>query len=273
MALEADDDGVMAKVLKDADSGTIQVGSLIAVMAEPDEDWQEVAKKSPSSSASDSSSSSSPESSSQPEAAGPSGGSTPGTAIKMPSLSPTMSEGTIVKWCFKVGLFLLCHCSIHSELGSRFLIQEGDKVSAGDVIAEIQTDKAVVSMEADDDAILAKIMVPEGESGVQVMSKLWFSTRTALTDSFYSQVGRLIALTVNEDEDWKDVQIPAPEPSKADSAAPTKKAKEPSKAAAPAAAKTGEHHFEHVPKAGPATNLLLAQYGIKAKYMSKIIMT
>ena len=85
----------------------------------------------------------------------------------MPSLSPTMTEGTIVKWCKS----------------------EGDKIEAGDVLCEIQTDKAVVAMEVDDEAILAKILIPEGESGVQINA--------------------LIALTVNEGQDWKDVMIPA----------------------------------------------------------------
>ena len=93
----------------------------------------------------------------------------------MPSLSPTMTEGTIVKWCFS----------------------EGDKLEAGDVLCEIQTDKAVVAMEIDDEAILAKILVPEGESGIQINS--------------------LIALTVNLDQDWKDVTIPAQTSSEEDS--------------------------------------------------------
>ena len=84
----------------------------------------------------------------------------------MPSLSPTMTEGTIVKWCKK----------------------EGEAISAGDVLCEIQTDKAVVSMEWDDDAILAKILVKEGSDGVQVNS--------------------MIALMVNEGEDWQSVQMP-----------------------------------------------------------------
>jgi len=55
----------------------------------------------------------------------------------MPSLSPTMTEGTIVKW----------------------LKNEGDPVSAGDVLCEIQTDKAVVALESDEEGILAKIIV------------------------------------------------------------------------------------------------------------------
>ena len=60
-----------------------------------------------------------------------------GIPIKMPSLSPTMSEGTIVKW----------------------LKQEGDTVEPGDIICDIQTDKAVVSFEVEEEGILAKILV------------------------------------------------------------------------------------------------------------------
>lgn len=48
------------------------------------------------------------------------------------------------------------------------MFQEGEKLEAGDVICEIQTDKAVVAMEADDECILAKILIPENESGVTV---------------------------------------------------------------------------------------------------------
>ena len=60
-----------------------------------------------------------------------------GIPIKMPSLSPTMSEGTIVKW----------------------LKQEGDAVEPGDILCDIQTDKAVVSFEVEEEGILAKILV------------------------------------------------------------------------------------------------------------------
>jgi pyruvate/2-oxoglutarate dehydrogenase complex dihydrolipoamide acyltransferase (E2) component len=60
-----------------------------------------------------------------------------GTEIKMPSLSPTMTEGTIIKW----------------------LKKEGDPIQPGDVLCDIQTDKAVVSLETDEEGILAKILV------------------------------------------------------------------------------------------------------------------
>jgi pyruvate dehydrogenase E1 component beta subunit len=66
--------------------------------------------------------------------------------ILMPALSPTMEEGNVSKW----------------------LKKEGDKVAAGDVIAEIETDKATMEVEAVDEGTLAKIVVPEGTEGVKV---------------------------------------------------------------------------------------------------------
>jgi pyruvate dehydrogenase E1 component beta subunit len=66
--------------------------------------------------------------------------------ILMPALSPTMEEGNVSKW----------------------LKKEGDKVSAGDVIAEIETDKATMEVEAVDEGVLAKIVVPAGTEGVKV---------------------------------------------------------------------------------------------------------
>jgi len=66
--------------------------------------------------------------------------------ILMPALSPTMEKGNLSKW----------------------LKKEGDKVKAGDVIAEIETDKATMEYEAIDDGVLAKIVVPEGTQDVPV---------------------------------------------------------------------------------------------------------
>ncbi len=79
-------------------------------------------------------------------------------------------------------------------------------------------------------------------------------------------MGQLIALSVEEGEDWKDVQIPAKKKEKkaapADAPAPAAAAPQ----AAEAGGRTGEHKFVHVPNAGPATNLLLTQYGIDPRY-------
>ena len=68
------------------------------------------------------------------------------TELKMPALSTTMEEGTLAKW----------------------LVKEGDKVSSGDILAEIETDKATMEFEAVDEGTLAKILVPEGTDGVKV---------------------------------------------------------------------------------------------------------
>ncbi len=66
--------------------------------------------------------------------------------LKMPALSPTMEEGTLAKWLVKVG----------------------DKVSSGDIMAEIETDKATMEFEAVDEGVIASILVAEGSEGVKV---------------------------------------------------------------------------------------------------------
>jgi len=66
--------------------------------------------------------------------------------LKMPALSPTMEEGTLAKW----------------------LVKEGDKVASGDILAEIETDKATMEFEAVDEGTIAQILVPEGTDGVKV---------------------------------------------------------------------------------------------------------
>ena len=67
-------------------------------------------------------------------------------AVTMPALSPTMEEGTLARWAK----------------------QEGDAVGPGDVIAEIETDKATMEVEAVDEGVLGRIVVPEGSEGVKV---------------------------------------------------------------------------------------------------------
>ena len=78
--------------------------------------------------------------------------------LKMPALSPTMEEGTLAKW----------------------LVKEGDSVSSGDILAEIETDKATMEFEAVDEGTVSQILVPEGTDGVKV--------------------GTVIALIAGEDE-------------------------------------------------------------------------
>ncbi|MBO6623882.1 MULTISPECIES: pyruvate dehydrogenase complex E1 component subunit beta [Paracoccaceae] len=72
------------------------------------------------------------------------------TEILMPALSPTMEEGTLAKW----------------------LVKEGDTVSSGDILAEIETDKATMEFEAVDEGVMGKILVEEGTEGVKVNSPI-----------------------------------------------------------------------------------------------------
>src|ERR671939_1758942 len=95
--------------------------------------------------------------------------------LKMPALSPTMEEGTLAKW----------------------LVKEGDSVASGDILAEIETDKATMEFEAVDEGTVAKILVPEGSEGVKV--------------------GAPIAILAGEGEDTGKAAAAAP---KADTAAP-----------------------------------------------------
>ncbi len=68
------------------------------------------------------------------------------TEVLMPALSPTMEEGTLAKW----------------------LVKEGDTVSSGDILAEIETDKATMEFEAVDEGVVGKILIAEGSEGVKV---------------------------------------------------------------------------------------------------------
>ena len=88
------------------------------------------------------------------------------TEILMPALSPTMEEGKLSKW----------------------LIKEGDKVSAGDIIAEIETDKATMEFEAVDEGIVTKILVVEGAEGVLVNSPIAIITDETIDVSVSKKV-------------------------------------------------------------------------------------
>ncbi|MCW2383554.1 pyruvate dehydrogenase E2 component (dihydrolipoamide acetyltransferase) [Sphingobium sp. B1D7B] len=146
--------------------------------------------------------------------------------IQMPALSPTMEEGTLSKW----------------------LVKEGDTVSSGDLLAEIETDKATMEFEAVDEGVVGKILVAEGTDNVKV--------------------GTVIAVLVEEGEDVPSGDAPAaakPAP-KAD-AAPEKKPEaasapkpEPEVAkstAAPAAASSGDRV-----KASPLARRIATNSGI-----------
>jgi pyruvate dehydrogenase E2 component (dihydrolipoamide acetyltransferase) len=150
-------------------------------------------------------------------------------AIKMPALSPTMEEGTLAKWLVKVG----------------------DKVSSGDIMAEIETDKATMEFEAVDEGTIVDIAVPEGSEGVKV--------------------GTVIATLAEEGEDAASVKparaeaapppvaapAPAPSPAPAPAPSPAPARAEPAKAPAPAPAPSGDRII-----ASPLAKRIAAEKGI-----------
>ncbi|MEY2960584.1 MAG: hypothetical protein RLZ60_414 [Pseudomonadota bacterium] len=137
------------------------------------------------------------------------------TEILMPALSPTMEEGTLAKW----------------------LVKEGDEVKSGDIIAEIETDKATMEFEAVDEGIVGKIVIAEGTEGVKVNS--------------------LIAILVEEGEEVPAAGASAPAAAPA-AAAPVAAAEPAAAAPAPAApVKDGNRVF-----ASPLARRIAEQKGL-----------
>src|SRR5580765_6604248 len=128
------------------------------------------------------------------------------TNILMPALSPTMEKGKLAKW----------------------LKKEGDNVKSGDILAEIETDKATMEVEAVDEGTVGKILIAEGTDEVAVNTP--------------------IAVLLGEGESASDIKAPAaaPKPAPAAQAAPAKaeapapKAEAPKQAAAPAPKSNGQ---------------------------------
>lgn len=229
MAMESTEEGTIAKIVTE-ENVTVKVGDIIAVVAEDGEDWKTVAAEGEgvTESTPPAPTAAPTASSAAPAAVAATGGSTPGVKVKMPSLSPTMEEGTIVKWHRK----------------------EGETVGAGDLLCDIQTDKAVVSMEADEDGILAKILMEEGAG---------------------AKVGALIALLVEEGQDWKDVSIPGTDAAPASSSALPPASASPGAVPPPTSGQPHTapvQHFIHPAQTGPAVALLLSQYNLNPAEIS-----
>jgi pyruvate dehydrogenase E1 component beta subunit len=131
------------------------------------------------------------------------------TEILMPALSPTMEEGTLAKW----------------------LVKEGDTVSSGDILAEIETDKATMEFEAVDEGIVGKILVAEGTEGVAVNTP--------------------IAVMIEEGESADDIQASA-----APEAAEEAPAAAPQEAAAPAPAAAAKPSVSREPDYPEGTEMV-----------------
>ncbi|MEZ5682435.1 MAG: pyruvate dehydrogenase complex dihydrolipoamide acetyltransferase [Erythrobacter sp.] len=151
------------------------------------------------------------------------------TPIKMPALSPTMEEGTLAKW----------------------LVKPGDTVSAGDIMAEIETDKATMEFEAVDEGTIASIAVDEGTEGVKV--------------------GTVIAMLAEEGEDVSEVAAASPAAKSEPNPTPKPAQPEPVEGPAPTPAvsapsgpSTGSGRAEHGDRviASPLAKRIAEQKGI-----------
>ncbi|ABF52950.1 pyruvate dehydrogenase complex dihydrolipoamide acetyltransferase [Sphingopyxis alaskensis] len=150
--------------------------------------------------------------------------------LKMPALSPTMEEGTLAKW----------------------LVKEGDEVKSGDLLAEIETDKATMEFEAVDEGVISQILVAEGTDGVKV--------------------GTVIAVIAGEGEDAGEAKAtpaaaPAPVPAKdvapAEAGAATVSAPPPAVLASAGTTNVGDRI-----KASPLARRLAAEQGIDLKKLT-----
>ena len=153
--------------------------------------------------------------------------------LQMPALSPTMEEGTLAKW----------------------LVKECDSVSSGDLLAEIETDKATMEFEAIDEGVIAKIVVPEGAENVKV--------------------GAVIAIIAEEGEDAGDIEAPA-EPEEKQAEKPAAKTEKPDQktdeetagkeeakpASPPPAAKSSSGSGDDRLKVSPLARRLAEQKGV-----------
>ena len=138
------------------------------------------------------------------------------TNILMPALSPTMEEGKLAKW----------------------LVKEGDTVQSGDILAEIETDKATMEFEAVDEGRIGKLLVPEGTEGVKVNAPIAVlldegESAADASDAISSAMASIKDAVSAETATPEPVAAPAPAPEPAPKSAP---APEPSAAPAPAAA-------------------------------------
>src|ERR1700759_3399722 len=128
------------------------------------------------------------------------------TQILMPALSPTMEEGKLAKW----------------------LVKEGDTVKSGDILAEIETDKATMEFEAVDEGKIGKLLVPEGTEGVKVnapiatligddgkadvdISKAMQSIKSAVTEAAPKPAAKEAPAPAAKEPAAKEA-VPAPQP-------------------------------------------------------------
>lgn len=110
--------------------------------------------------------------------------------ILLPAMSPTMTEGTIAKW----------------------IVGEGDKITAGDILAEIETDKATMELETDEDGVMGKITVPDGSEAVAVGTVIGVILEDGEDASSIGEVSAPVVVTANAVVEEVAVALPETPP-------------------------------------------------------------
>ena len=122
------------------------------------------------------------------------------TEVLMPALSPTMEEGTLAKW----------------------MVKEGDTVSSGDILAEIETDKATMEFEAVDEGTIGKILIEEGTEGVKVNTPIAVLLEEGESADDIGEVSAAPADDSSDDSDEEEAPAPAKAPAAASAPAEVK---------------------------------------------------
>ncbi|CAK85213.1 unnamed protein product (macronuclear) [Paramecium tetraurelia] len=163
VGFEMQDEGFLAQILVPEGSKGVKVGQLVAVIVPKQSDvaafanFKDSPNKQPEQSQAASKPASPPQQTPPPQQAAsrPTGGALPKhSKLGLPALSPTMEKGNLMKW----------------------LVKEGDQISPGDVICEIETDKATVGFEVQEEGYIAKLMVPAGSKDIKLGTILAIST-------------------------------------------------------------------------------------------------
>ncbi|KAG0610589.1 hypothetical protein M758_7G077600 [Ceratodon purpureus] len=229
------EDGVLAKILMPSGSKDVPVGKALCIIAESEEDLSKFANYSGGGGGQPAPQASPPK---QQAAPAPSSAPPPPRApradlpahqvLAMPALSPTMTQGNVGKWKKK----------------------EGDQIAAGDVLCDIETDKATLDFESLEDGYLAKIIIPSGSKDVQVGMELCIIAESA------ENLGKFAS--------YSGGSPPAAAAPPAQVAASQTSSKATPRASAPAPAPAQRTGSAAKGKSGPAVKKLLAESGLNA---------
>ncbi|CAG9461276.1 unnamed protein product [Pedinophyceae sp. YPF-701] len=232
MEWESQEDGVVAALLKEAGAKDVPVGEPVMIVVDEAGSVDAFKDYKPGDSGAE------PAAAAAEEPAAPSGGDYPSHEVMtMPALSPTMSTGNILSW----------------------RKQEGDSIAPGDIFCEVETDKATIEWEAQEEGVLAKILVPEGTQDIEVGAPVMIMVDDADDVAAFKDYAPGAAAKAAP----KAAEEPAPKAEAAPAPAAPKSSAAPKQAAAPAASAPGDKIM-----ASPAAKRVAAERGVDLSTIS-----